>query len=501
MEAIISGIMGELAVRSLFFLIDRYLKPATSKEEIIQRLQWMLLRVRLTVEEAEGRCITNQAMLQQLNMLRQVMHRGYYMLDTFLQLAPEEVTDNDDGTGHSLSLAKFNPKRVCYFAGSKHGRKKIEEMLESVEMAITGMSEFVILLRNYPRMFRQPYSTYLFIEKCMFGRQMEMERVINFLLYEEPPADVNFGVLPIVGPGKVGKTTLVEHVCCDQRVRNHFSRILFLCDNDFREENQHSLRDRGRIIHQQGDSDEEIFLVIVELVGSIDGSAWRRLCSAYQSRVSNSSKIIITSRSKNIISFGTTETLSLKFLSQEAYWYFFKALIFGSADPKEQPKLASVAVRIFEEYFDQDIHTTFTGPFLDLNSTAILLKSSVGVQNWLRILGTIRETRHQNECLSRKFLSGIGMENDRIFLQRGTETSQYCVVHNHDRIGFDNEEAPVQTLLEIISGSVPPHGKFEVLLWKSRLPPYHNHIYSCEILNLEREVTRNKQGQKRKIIF
>uniref|UniRef100_A0A0A9DID9 Uncharacterized protein n=1 Tax=Arundo donax TaxID=35708 RepID=A0A0A9DID9_ARUDO len=92
-------------------------------------------------------------------------------------------------------------------------------MLESVETTMSGMSEFVIFLKNYPPMFRQPYNTYLFIEKCMFGRQMEMEWVINFLLREEHPGDGHFGVLPIVGPRKVGKTTLVEHVCWRWKAR------------------------------------------------------------------------------------------------------------------------------------------------------------------------------------------------------------------------------------------------------------------------------------------
>jgi hypothetical protein len=138
-----------------------------------------------------------------------------------------------------LSLSK----RARFSAGGKCGAEKLQQVLENLEITIAGMSEFVVFLSNCRPMFRQPYSTYLFMEKCMFGRQIEMERAISFLLHEEPPGDCNFGVLPIIGPGKVGKTTLVEHVCCDKKVRNHFSHIIFLSDNDFREEKQCKLRD------------------------------------------------------------------------------------------------------------------------------------------------------------------------------------------------------------------------------------------------------------------
>jgi hypothetical protein len=62
METIFFTILGELITRSLFFLIDRYLKSIEpSMEDRIKRLEWMLLRVRLTVKEAERRCIMNQA--------------------------------------------------------------------------------------------------------------------------------------------------------------------------------------------------------------------------------------------------------------------------------------------------------------------------------------------------------------------------------------------------------------------------------------------------------
>lgn len=68
MDTIISVFISEVTNRAIFFLIDRYLKPAPYKKDIIiQRLQWMLLRLQVMVEEAGGRCVTNLAMLQQLN--------------------------------------------------------------------------------------------------------------------------------------------------------------------------------------------------------------------------------------------------------------------------------------------------------------------------------------------------------------------------------------------------------------------------------------------------
>ena len=60
----------------------------------------------------------------------------------------------------------------------------------------------------------------------MFGRQAEMEKIIRFLLQPEPPGAETLQVLPIIGPAWVGKSTLVEHLCYDERVHNHFSTII-----------------------------------------------------------------------------------------------------------------------------------------------------------------------------------------------------------------------------------------------------------------------------------
>ncbi|OEL35400.1 hypothetical protein BAE44_0003581, partial [Dichanthelium oligosanthes] len=144
MEMVLSAAFGEVITRSINFFINK-----TSNLQVLDmenRLCRVLLRAQVIVDEAMGRYITNQAMLQQLNMLRDAIHRGCYTLDSF------KYQSHD-----------------------------------------------------------------------MFGRQMETEHVINFLLHAKPHCDKKLEVLPIVGLGRVGMSTLVAHVCNDERIRDHFS--------------------------------------------------------------------------------------------------------------------------------------------------------------------------------------------------------------------------------------------------------------------------------------
>ena len=105
-------------------------------------------------------------------------------------------------------------------------------MVRSLEAILADAKELAVFLTAYPPVSRrQPYIAHLFLDKCMFGRHAERYQVLEFLLQAEPLVPMTAGnpgpgVLPIVGPALIGKSTLVEHVCNDERVRSHFSLTL-----------------------------------------------------------------------------------------------------------------------------------------------------------------------------------------------------------------------------------------------------------------------------------
>uniref|UniRef100_A0A0E0LGE3 NB-ARC domain-containing protein n=1 Tax=Oryza punctata TaxID=4537 RepID=A0A0E0LGE3_ORYPU len=505
METLFSAILGELTSRSFSFLIDRCSsKPSPSSppvavfmEEKIQRLERMLLRLATAVEEADGRHVTNQAMLRQVNMLRQDMHKGYYALDTFrIQKHQEEDTNDDDEVSYNtFALSKFNcAKRARVPTDTRrHGdTEELEKMVDIIEITTAGMAEFVLLLNNYPSMHRQPYNTYMFMDKCMFGRQMEMEHIINFLLHPEPPYSDKFDVLPIIGPAKVGKSTLVEHVCNDKRVRNQFTRIIFLSDSDLSEKKSFlTLRDSGVIRHKHNSSSAssggERLLVVVELTEDVADDEWRKMYSSSRSQISAGSKIIITSRSEKIAKLGTTRPLRLKLLSREAYWYFFKVLAFGSSDPKDYPEVASVSMNMFNGYFDREMYNTFIGPFIDLNNMASFIQASIYNSDWLNLRERFRTKESKSQLLPNRGSGDSGVKSKCVVIPKTDGTvNYYCEIFDNCRVALAHEEdqsAPKIDIQDILSGRVETHGKFDLVLWRSHLPPYYSYIFLYDYIN------------------
>jgi len=140
----------------------------------------------------------------------------------------------------------------------------------------------------------------------MFGRQMEMERIMDFLMQKEHPGTESVLVLPIVGPTFVGKSTLVAHVYNDPRVRNYFSQIMVISGDDINNENLVSLQDAGVIVHRNNAMGEnEKVLAIIEFSGDVDEVAWNNLYSCSGVYLGRGSRMIITSISNKVMKFGT----------------------------------------------------------------------------------------------------------------------------------------------------------------------------------------------------
>jgi len=112
MAVFFKAIIGDLA-----FMIGKHSKTTTTtmEEKRLHNLERLLLRVRVVIEEAEARRITNKAMVHQLNLLRKEMYRGYFTMDN---LRCQGIDDKDHDVSHSFALSKFNPSKRIFFLQS-----------------------------------------------------------------------------------------------------------------------------------------------------------------------------------------------------------------------------------------------------------------------------------------------------------------------------------------------------------------------------------------------
>jgi len=482
MDIILSAVLGELASRSINFFIKKSSKPkALDVEDSLQR---SLLRAQVIIDEAAGRHITNQAMLQQLEMLRDVMYQACYMHDTFRYQSHGEDA-KDQVVSHSFSLSKVNHLKVI---GSSSRKtlilEQLQDTLDNLNCMILDIKELAVFMTSYPRLYRQPYSMHLLLGNCMFGRQMEAELVLSFLLHTQPHGAEQFEVLPVVGPGKVGKSTLVAHVCNDERVRGHFSEIMFLRDHDLKDEKLTFLVERCMKKHRNSLLNKDgRMLVVVEAAGDINIDEWKRFYAASKRCMRSGSKFIITSRFDKITKLGTVRAVTLKYLSDEAYWYFFKTLTFGSTDPKLHPKLVHMAM---------EIARMMNRCLLSATGTICLLMNNFDIRYWRKVMTFLRGLVKWYDSKFGEHPCDALNQNRPAHLWRIESPSEQIMV-DHQYECSSQKEVPKVELRSVMYGTLKPSGRFEALGWRSPIPPYYNYIYTCEVRDLKTTSAKRKR--------
>ncbi|KAB8111996.1 hypothetical protein EE612_049905 [Oryza sativa] len=455
MEAAISAIASDLMSRFMSFLIKKY-TVTTVKDDKTKRMKELLLRVHAVVEEADGRCITNPKMLTQFKMLAEIMYRGYYMLDTINYKPP-----NDEEV-RRLSTVSVSLKRSRTIFGTPRNPaidNELETALNNLEAAVSNMNEFVVMLVGCERMCRRPYDTYLYTDNFMFARHVEKQQIINILL-QNPCHHSAPLVLPIIGGCRVGKKALISHVCNDERIRSYFSFILYISGDSM-----------GRIEYAK--LKKETSLIVCEYFTDIDEDDWINFYSTISQMTAGGSKVVIISRIENLARFGSVKAVRLNSLSKEVYNYLFKKLAFGSIDEKEDPKMASVA---------NDLAVVLGGSLITANVIADLLRRNHDVHFWLHIL-------QRFEGMVKNNLSKYG-EHPKDIIEKEKPVDATRFVSSYptrlhimpprvERDDLPNIGMPTIFFGDLIAGSVAiPNGDFEIVTWKSRIPPYTKYVSS-----------------------
>uniref|UniRef100_A0A0E0LF65 NB-ARC domain-containing protein n=1 Tax=Oryza punctata TaxID=4537 RepID=A0A0E0LF65_ORYPU len=407
-EVVLPAALSEVFGRLFSFLIDSFSRPTAvgTRDVYRQRLEWMLGNISSMVEEAEGRHITNMQLLSHLKVLTEGMFRGRFTLEVSDLDDVKNTRDDDnnatcadDESRRSFALcSSFNRAKrsrvtrlIFGSSGGDDGKERLAAVIEELELLTSDyMREFILLVQGYPQKVHWPVKTTLYMDKCMFGRHVEKEGIINFLL-QRPLIGVPYlSVLTVIGGKKLGKTTLVKHACDDERVRDHFARIEWF-------ETQDVVRKGGLPGQTMWESDGPEYLdgvrhiiaeprfsavrslLVFEDAWPIDEVAWSEL-ACIPSTLTDGSKLLFTSRNIDVARLGTVEPVVLRHLPLEEYWYYFKAFAFGGTDPREHPLIAMVGREILE-------HLERT--FLDARVLGTLLKANFDIRFWRRMLGAI----------------------------------------------------------------------------------------------------------------
>lgn len=265
MDVVISALASEVVSRFISFLFHKYSSRACLKKNL-ETLQHLLLRAHTIVDEAEGRYISNSRMLVQLKILTEAMFRGYHVLDTYAPLMKMGELEEASSIWPFAAVTCSRRRRTANLTTVSC---QVQSAVETLETTVANMTEFIMLLiTGCGRMPRSPYSSYLYIDNFMFGRQVEKQQAISILMQDNAFRSAPT-VLPIVGGCRVGKKTLVGSICGDDRIRCYYPSILHFSGDDEIEKIDHE----SRFSHVRT-------LVAIEFFSDVCDEDWKRFYSS-----------------------------------------------------------------------------------------------------------------------------------------------------------------------------------------------------------------------------
>ncbi|CAL4931558.1 unnamed protein product [Urochloa decumbens] len=326
-------------------------------------------------------------------------------------------------------------------------------------------------LRTIPQRFDEsirPKTSSFPMEKNIFGRAQELKDVISLLGVPMNGSKVcpkrrrmgnsTFSVLPIVGIGGIGKTTLAQHISKHPRVNSYFEKIGWVCVSDEFDVKRLTKDAIQSVPGKQATTDDldslqqalvrqlnkKRFLIILDDMWDDalkeNGQCWKRFCAPL-TNVVQGSMLLVTTRSPKIADrVGTMEPFP-RSLNDEDFWDFFKKCVFGSDASRIDPKLEKIGRSILPK----------------------LKGSPLAAKTLGRLLGMNLDTTHWNNILESELWQLRQEETDilpalrlsYVYLPFNLKRCfSFCVVYPKD---YNYEKASIAELWEA-EGFVVPEG-------------------------------------------
>ncbi|MED6208591.1 hypothetical protein PIB30_046715 [Stylosanthes scabra] len=324
---------------------DSVLNGNYSALGLLERLEKCLFDVVPVLDDAELKQFTDKRVKKWLLDLQDSL----YFADDFLdqlstKAATATATQRDPGISSSCS------RLVDSYIEDSGDMETIVRRLESV---VSRKSYLRLKETAKVDMSWRIPSTSLVEPSDICGRKEDKEAILKLLLDGDDAVDgdISVNVIPIVGMGGIGKTTLAQLVYHDDKVKDNF---------DF----------RGNLSRQK-------FFVVLDDVWDENYDDWNKLLKPFQKGVKGS-KILITTRSKKVASVvQTVSPHELKSLSDEDCWLVFSKHARVSTVSMDNPTLEKVG---------RDIVKKCDGLPLAAQALGGLLRGNSDVMHWNHLL-------------------------------------------------------------------------------------------------------------------
>ncbi|OWM86729.1 hypothetical protein CDL15_Pgr015765 [Punica granatum] len=313
MADLILGSIVDSITEHLVSLIAQQIGLTCGVKRELKKLQGTVSAIAALLREAEKRRIEAEDVKDWLQKLKVVVYDADDLLDDFSTEALRRpiVAGGVKRVLNEVRIFLSSSNQLVYACMMAHRVKEIRERIDAIK---SDRSDFKvegndgntlgISVENQPRPETSPYEH----ERYVVGRDEDIKEVIKFLL--NPDFEENVSILPIVGIGGLGKTTLARQVFNNESIKEYFSVKLWVCvSTNFDAEEimrkivrestlgkeHRDLKGAELIRKVREELDGKKFLLVLDDVWNENRSKWLEL-EGFLMNGAKGSKILVTTR-------------------------------------------------------------------------------------------------------------------------------------------------------------------------------------------------------------
>ncbi|KAK4485086.1 hypothetical protein RD792_007694 [Penstemon davidsonii] len=324
-------------------------------DEEMNKLSSTLTTIQAVLEDAEEKQLESKAIRNWLCKLNDLT----YEIDDILDECATEVSKSE----HKINK-KNRLKKILYQYKIGRRMKQVTKKLDAVAAERTQyhLREMVVDRQSKVVPMRQTCSV-LNESHPVFGRDEEKEKIVDILVNQMSERK-ELSVLPIIGMGGLGKTTLAQLVFNDERLAAHFEIKLWVCVSDDFDiitlikailESASGNGSASDLLHLDTLRrrlsellNQKRYLLVLDDVWNEDQEKWS-LLKSYLACGSSGASIIVTTRLKSVADIMSTfPAHHLAGLSEEDCWFLMKQRAFGHEE-EEHPNLESIGKQIVKK--------------------------------------------------------------------------------------------------------------------------------------------------------
>ncbi|XP_060967418.1 putative disease resistance RPP13-like protein 1 [Cannabis sativa] len=393
--ALLSAFLDPL-VQKLASVVKDFFKGNDAILKLVTELKTLLSSADLLLIDAEEKLIKEPRVRKWLDDFKDTIYHVddvVYKIDT--EASRKKLKGGGPHESHSSrykkGLLKLIPTPLTSF--DKAIKLEIEETLGKLKRLLENKDLGLKHVKNHklPERVCAPSLE----ESDIYGRDHEKEEIIKFLLPDETTgAGGELSVIPIVGMGGIGKTTLAQLVYMDDRVNNMFDTKVWITVGEDKVDCTKVMKlivekitSKTCEIQDPYDLQEEVkkaltgkkFLFVVDDVWDENPSKWDVLNNCFKSG-KHGSKIIVTTRSTDVASIMKTgSTYQLGRIDEAAGWQLFAKHASLVVDSNDYLDLKQVGEKIVDKC---------KGLPLAIKSMGLLVRRKQRKEEWINILNS-----------------------------------------------------------------------------------------------------------------